>query len=179
MRAINEYLSTKVNKSKIVCTDNNLRNVILEEIKRIGINGDFNHLDVSNVKDFCSTFNIFGNIAIDFNGDISKWNVSKGVTFSYMFYRCKKFNCDISDWDMSNAKYCIAMFDGCESFNQDIGKWNLKNAERMHGMFRLCKSFDCDLSSWELPNLKSADYIFDNTKMRIEHIPEKLKKYFE
>lgn len=38
-----------------------------------------------------------------FNGDISKWNVSKIIDMTAMFYN-SAFNSDISKWDVSNVK---------------------------------------------------------------------------
>jgi surface protein len=50
----------------------------------------------------------------EFNGDISKWNVSNVTTMFRMFYR-SRFNGDISKWDVSNVKYwdMDEMFDYC------------------------------------------------------------------
>ena len=43
-----------------------------------------------------------------FDGDISKWDVSNVIDMSYMFYD-SQFSGDISDWNVSNTKtkFCI------------------------------------------------------------------------
>jgi hypothetical protein len=44
-----------------------------------------------------------------FNGDISKWNVSNGTQFSWMFVD-SVFNNDISTWNVRNGKHFQRMF---------------------------------------------------------------------
>jgi surface protein len=44
-----------------------------------------------------------------FNGDISKWDVSKVEKMTRMFYS-SQFNGDISDWDTSNVEDMSFMF---------------------------------------------------------------------
>jgi surface protein len=41
---------------------------------------------------------------IRFNSDLSKWDVSNGEYFNYMFYECKSFDSDLSNWDVYKAK---------------------------------------------------------------------------
>ena len=50
-------------------------------------------------------------ISSQFNGDISKWNVSKVTNMSNMF-RYSKFNGDISQWDVSKVTNMDNMFKG-------------------------------------------------------------------
>ena len=45
----------------------------------------------------------------DFNGEISKWDVSN-VTIMHMMFAWSKFNGDISDWDVSNVTNMESMF---------------------------------------------------------------------
>jgi len=40
----------------------------------------------------------------NFNSDLSKWDVSRGINFALMFYYCKSFNSDLSNWNVKNAK---------------------------------------------------------------------------
>ena len=69
-----------------------LKQMILDEIKKQGDEADLNHIDVSNIEDFSSLFSGFR----VFNGDISGWDVSNATNMSYMFYG-SKFNGDISN----------------------------------------------------------------------------------
>ena len=48
----------------------------------------------------------------DFNGDISKWNVSNVKSMYKMFTR-SKFNGDLSNWDVSKLEKNFAMFRFC------------------------------------------------------------------
>ena len=49
----------------------------------------------------------------DFNGDISKWDVSNVTDMYGMFCGCKSFNQDISGWDVSKVKNMNKMFENC------------------------------------------------------------------
>ena len=48
----------------------------------------------------------------EFNGDISKWNVSNVTNMESMF-DSSNFNGDISKWDVSNVRYNAFMFRNC------------------------------------------------------------------
>ena len=69
-------------------------------------NGDLSKWNVSNVMYMECMFS-----SSLFDGDISKWNVSRVYNMDYMFYR-SKFNGDISDWKVRLA-HAEEMF--CES----------------------------------------------------------------
>ena len=55
---------------------------------------------------------------INFNQDISKWDVSSVENMEAMFKYCKKFNQDISNWNVSKVRYKIDMFDNCPIKNE-------------------------------------------------------------
>ena len=48
----------------------------------------------------------------EFNGDISKWDVSNVTNMEGMFLS-STFNGDISNWDVSNVKFKSRMFEDC------------------------------------------------------------------
>ena len=56
----------------IKCTDDNIEDIIKEQVELLGNEADLNHLDVSNVTKMWHLFSIS-----QFNGDISKWDVSR------------------------------------------------------------------------------------------------------
>ena len=87
-------------------TTKELRDLIEKLIEERGNEADLNDIDVSQITDMSwvfarSEFN--GNISngmfccSQFNGDISKWNVSKVKNMNLMF-ACSGFNGDISNW---------------------------------------------------------------------------------
>ena len=57
-----------------------------------------------------------------------------------MFYDCINFNSDISNWNVSNVKHMNFMFDGCSKFNCNLNNWNIKNVRNMLFIFDNCKS---------------------------------------
>ena len=75
---------------KIIATDENIKEIVSNEIKRLGNRANLNHIDTSNVTDMKYLF--FGS---NFNGDISKWNVSNVTDMKYLFFG-SNFNGDIS-----------------------------------------------------------------------------------
>ena len=110
-----------------------LRAIIEKRIKDEGNEVDLNNIDVSKITDMSNLFE-----DLDFNGDISIWDVSNVLNMSYMFYGCKVFNEDISSWDVSNVNYMNCMFLECESFNKDISSWDVSNVTNMNNMFERC-----------------------------------------
>ena len=76
-------------------------------------NGDISKWDVSNVTDMHDMFR-YTKFTGE-NGDISKWNVSNVTNMSYMFYGCKNFNADLNNWDVSNVINMRKMFNGCNA----------------------------------------------------------------
>ena len=56
----------------------------------------------------------------NFNGDISRWNVSNVKNFNYMFMNCKNFKTDLSNWDLKNVKYMQGMFKGVNYPYKDL-----------------------------------------------------------
>ena len=103
----------------------------------------------SDVTDMSDVFNGDGNpVFVQFDADISGWNVSNVQTFSQMFRKAENFQADISDWDVSSADNLEQMFRSSESFNADISSWDLSSATSFNAMFRGAKSFDRDLSIW-------------------------------
>ena len=108
-----------------------LRAIIEKRIKAEGAEVDLNDIDTSKITDMSNLFE-----DLDFNGDISIWDVSNVKNMSSMFYMCNKFNQDISQWDVSNVADMSYMFYMCNKFNQDISNWDVSNVNDMGDMFR-------------------------------------------
>ena len=151
--------------------DNNIKNLVRDEIERLGKDADLNHIDVSKVTHmvllFCDT---------DFCGDVSGWDVSNVKNMNAMFYGCENFNCDLNDWDVSNVNSMAGMFQECKSFNKKLRSWDVSRVKDMHCMFFGCISFNQDLSKWDVSNVTNNHGMFqlcDNLK---EEYKPKFKK---
>ena len=88
MKTLKQYLTERlVIKKKVYKyfpkTREELRNIIAERIDKEGPEVDLNDIDVSNVTDMSYLFRF-----LKFNGNISKWDVSKVINMKYMFYEC-------------------------------------------------------------------------------------------
>jgi surface protein len=119
-------------KPTIIARDkNHLITLIKDEIKRNGSQCDLNHIDVYHINDMSYLF-----VGLQFNGDISKWNVSKVENMSNMFFR-SEFNGDISNWDVSRVEDMSYMF-GQSDFNQDLSKWKPYSVNDTTSMFIIC-----------------------------------------
>lgn len=55
---------------------------------------NFNWIDVSNVTDFSYLF------GVEFNGDISEWDVSNGTNFLHMIFN-SNYSRDLSKWNIN------------------------------------------------------------------------------
>ena len=144
-----------------------LKDIILKRIKHEGNEVDLNDIDVSKITDMSNLFEYS-----EFNGDISKWDVSNVTDMYWMFGGCSKFNKDISWWDVSNVNNMRSMFFNCESFNQDISKWDVSNVTDMRFMFCYCGSFNQDISRWDVSNVTDIDDMFSNCPIEEKYKPK-------
>ena len=66
-----------------------------------------------------------------FNGDISRWAVSRVTTFQAMFDTAEAFNRDLNLWDVSGATNMVNMFRSAKSFSQTLcGAWATSKADK-------------------------------------------------
>lgn len=151
-----------------------LIDIIKAEIYKNGWECDLNHIDVTQITDmsylFSSLTNGFG--LGDFNGDISKWDVSKVTNMRAMFWGAKSFNQPIGDWKVSEVKNMKYMFYEVNSFNQPIGDWDVSNVEYMESMFCLAKSFNQDLSNWEIKTTCNTNSMFISCPIEEKYKPK-------
>ena len=181
-------------------TKEELVEIIKAEVKRKGWNCSLNHIDVSQITDMSYLFssNCYNGYELgEFDGDISRWDVSNVKNMSHMFYGAESFNRPIGDWDVSNVTnmetmFCHAhsfnqpignwdvsnvinmaeMFERAKSFNQPIGDWDISNVTDMRWMFYEAESFNQDLSSWQLKPCNGAAYIVDKCPIKDEYKPK-------
>ena len=114
-------------------TKEELQDIIEKRMEQEGNEVDLNDINVLEITDMSSLFE-----ETNFNGDISKWDVSNVKDMSYMFWGCKLFNQDISNWDVSNVTDMTCMFSNCFKFNQDISNWDVSNVSSWFYMFSHC-----------------------------------------
>ena len=140
MKNLTQYIQEKliikknrVNYKYFPETKEELREIIEQRIKEEGNEVDLNDIDVSEITDMARLF-----MNLNFNGNISQWDVSNVTNMYGMFYSCWKFNQDISSWDVSNVTDMSCMFYSCQNFNQDISSWNVSNVTDISSMFGGC-----------------------------------------
>ena len=115
MKTLQHYITEKIliNKNSKIGyiyhpkTKEELKDIIKQRIKSEGNECDLNDIYTGDITNMSWLFE-----HSDFNGDISKWNVSNVENMRYMFYR-SVFNNDISKWDVSNVKLKLNIFYNC------------------------------------------------------------------
>ena len=96
-------------KKKIIAKNKNeLSELIYKEIQANGLTCDLNHIDVSQIWNMDNLFASYS--TVEFNGNISKWNVSNVTSMHGMFIN-SKFNGDISKWNTSKVENMGSMFE--------------------------------------------------------------------
>ncbi len=133
-----------------------LKTLIKKLIKERGNNADLNDICTSEIETMYTLFNEF----TEFNGDISKWDVSNVKTMGYMFSYCQ-FSGDISKWDVSGVVSMGSMFRSAK-FNGDISKWDVSSVQDMAYLFS-ASSFEGDISEWNVSNVTNMNNMFSGT----------------
>mmetsp|Transcript_41810 Transcript_41810/g.96719 ORF Transcript_41810/g.96719 Transcript_41810/m.96719 type:complete len:239 (-) Transcript_41810:797-1513(-) len=123
-------------------------------------NDDISKWDISSVTTMADAFSF----ATSFNADISEWDVSSVTDMSKAFYACNTFDADISKWDVSAVENFEAAFYGNFAFNQDLSSWDTSAATTMNQMFRVCKSLNQDLNSWNVEKVVDMNLMFYSAK---------------
>lgn len=137
-----------------------MENIIRETIEKEGNNCDLNFIDTSGIKNMSYLFE--DPKFRDFNGDISKWNVSNVTDMRGMFF-FSKFNGDISKWDVSNVQLFNCMFYNNGVFSGDLSKWNVtKKARDFANMFNNAVKFNSDISGWDVSGAWNMAEMFLN-----------------
>ena len=96
--------------------------------------------------------------------EIENWNINNGKikSLNSTFKRCINFNADLSNWDVSNIEEMENTFEKCKSFEgKGLEKWNTKNLEDLYEMFVDCEKLQADLSNWSTKKMKDMGYAFE------------------
>ena len=91
---------------------------------------------------------LFGTCQETFNGDVSKWNVSRVTNMYQMFQNAKAFNQDIGKWDVSGVTHMGNMFHTAKVFDQEIGRWDVSQVLNMQYMFWAASKFTGSITRW-------------------------------
>jgi surface protein len=97
--------------------------------RAINFNSDISGWDVSTVTDMSQMF-----VYTQFNYDISLWDTTLVTDMKYMFYNNTSFNQNISGWTVTNVTSFWSMFDGATSFDHNLGSWDIRSATTMNNM---------------------------------------------
>ncbi len=127
---------------------------VFHEASLRNFNGDISKWDVSNVMRMDEIF-----WQSSFTGDISGWDVSKVVNMNSMFKE-SRFNGDISGWDVSKVVDMGAMFKDNTVFNGNIANWKVGNVNNMHALFYDAQSFNQDIRSWDVSKVVDMSSMF-------------------
>lgn len=136
-------------------------------IHKVSPTVNLNWLNTVNITNMDSLFYF-----TDFNGDISKWNVSNVKTMASMF-EYSAFNNDISNWDVSNVRNMNNMFSS-SVFAGDISKWNVSKVLTANKMFN-SSLFNNDISNLNFASLKKCKNMFLNCHISDSYLPTILK----
>lgn len=131
--------------------------IIDKTISKEGNECSLNFIDTSLIKNMSSLFE-----NSDFNGDISKWDVSNVTDMFRMFSGAKSFNQPLNDWDVSNVEDMNRMFSNAKSFNQPLDKWNTSKVKDMSGMFENAKSFNQPIGNWDVSHVEDMSWLFSD-----------------
>ena len=172
MKTLQNYITEKIliNKnSKIEYnyhpkTKDELQDIIKQKIESEGNECNLNDIYTGNITNMLSLFE-----DSDFNGDISKWDVSNVTNMEDMFFG-SKFNGDLSNWNVSNVTNMASMF-FCSKFNGDISNWDVSNVENMRYMF-YGSVFNQDISNWDVSNVKFTFDMFHNCPIEEKYQPK-------
>ncbi len=138
---------------------------------------------LSNVNSMVATF---AN-CVNFNQDITGWDVSSVTDMRLMFAGTQSFTYDISVWDISNLANMNGMFQdsnfnvflnwgnktigvtdmsnmfkGNASWNQSADNWNVSTVLNMSGMFNGCQNMNQSFASWDVSSVTDMSSLFEN-----------------
>lgn len=137
MKRLEEFVNEKLNISKNAFRPKDsvqLIEMIMDAIKD-DPKADLNFIDTSLITSMNSLFE-----DINFDGDISNWDVSNVQDMSYMFWRTNftgKNSPGMNNWNVSNVSSMDSMFEGSK-FNQDISKWEVDPSCSCESMVANC-----------------------------------------
>lgn len=184
MRKLEEFVNEKLKVSKgntpeytlFPTTREELIDMIREKIKDDGPDCDLNCIDVSAIDNFGAVFGSWG--TKQFNGNISKWDMSNAKSLNSMFNGSMFSGIDggIADWDVSNVEMMDYTFNSSK-FNSDISNWNVEKVRSMVCTFQ-DSDFDQDINAWNPKSIEhhGFSHTFDYCPLKAQ---KKLPKWYK
>jgi hypothetical protein len=105
--------------SKTILSNDNIKEIVDQEIERLGNNANLNHLNVSAITKMNELFK-----GSNFNGDISNWDVSNVKDMSSMFEN-SLFDRDISSWNIDDKANTVFMYKNCPISKENKGSQSI------------------------------------------------------
>jgi surface protein len=128
--------------------------------KAVNFNEDVSRWDVSHARTMRSMFAGSSDASTSFNQPLGDWDVSSVTDMSYMFHRAFAFDQTLADWDVSSAMNMSAMFYLSKSFNQPLEKWDVSSVTDMNRLFRFASSFNQPLADWDVSKVTDMNSMF-------------------
>ena len=130
--------------------------------------GHISTWDTSEITDFSYLFyegTNSGPSKLNFNEDISHWDVSRATSMNQMFRDCAVFNQNLNKWNTSRLQDASYMFYGVSTFNQDIGGWDVSSVTDFSYMLRYT-AFNQDISGWDTTSVNIISGMYLNTPLQ-------------
>lgn len=137
MKRLEEFVNEKLKVSVKQYKPKDLKELtqIIKDAVADDNEADLNFIDTSLITSMNSLFE-----DIDFDGDISNWDVSNVKDMDYMFYTSNftgKNSPGMNKWNVSGAKTMDSMFE-MSKFAQDISGWEIDPSCSVEAMFAHC-----------------------------------------
>ena len=137
MRKLEDFVNEKLKVSVKQYKPKDLKELtqIIKDAVADDNEADLNFIDTSLITSMNSLFE-----DIDFDGDISNWDVSNVKDMDYMFYTSNftgKNSPGINKWNVSGVKTMDSMFE-MSKFEQDISGWEIDPGCSVEAMFAHC-----------------------------------------
>jgi surface protein len=101
--------------------------------------------------------------AISFEGDISRWDVSRVTSMASSFSNMPKFRSDLSSWKTSSLQNLNSAFLNSTAFDSDLGNWDVSHVTDMYFAFTASNLSSGDLSSWDVSQVVNMYAAFAGT----------------
>ncbi|WP_407595049.1 BspA family leucine-rich repeat surface protein [Acinetobacter lwoffii] len=125
----------------------------------INFNQDLSLWDVRKIAVFSAMFQ-----NTPFNQPLNTWKTDSAIAFEATFQDCVDFNQPLDKWNTSKVSNLGFMFNNAHSFNQPIGNWDVSSAIIMTYMFNEARAFNQNLNDWDVTKVENMVGLFRNAR---------------